>query len=191
MDDLCTKCGQKPITLFKGYKGLDMCYQCCREWTREKKKDEKARAEKEAKRKPPEEPAKSQPVDMDDHRWMPPYMRWCALNPTLSIHAEDMTEEDKKKERRYINGEGGKPTKLARNYYKMVKGNPRALERMYDKVNTLYATHIKKRESRAQEEDAKQIDDIAKLIKRHIKPKGYIHQLRKRGDLPQRRENKK
>ena len=118
-------------------------------------------------------------------------MMWCALNPALTIHEELMTDEDREEEEAYINGPGGQPPPLAVNYMKMIKGNPKALQTFVNKIEALYAQHVKKQENIDREEDSKQIDDIIKILGETIPLGGIVAKARRDGHLPERRVNRK
>ena len=215
---LCIECGENEVSSFKGYAKHNLCRPCGNARGKRRREEEdqpwkdelKAVAEKkELKREQAMEevspgtmkkiralgakaPKKRKSVrKRDDYKWIPPHMLWCALNPALTIHKEMMTDEDIEEEEAYINGPGGQPPPLAVNLYKMIKGNPKALDRFVGKIDTLYAQHMKKQESTDREEDSKHIDDIWKILGETIPLGGVVAKARRDGHLPERRVNKK
>jgi hypothetical protein len=215
---LCIECGQEEISKFKGYAKYKLCKDCgiARGKRRREQEDQPWKDERKAKeeRKQMRRQLAMEEVSpgtfeklrgltnkskrkstrsrkRDDYKWIPPHMLWCALNPTLTIPQDLMTEEDEQEEREYIEGPGGKPPPLSRNLYKMIKGNPKALDRFVGKIDTLYSQHIKKQENTDREEDSKLIDDIWKIVGEAIPLTGIMQKARRDGHLPERRVNKK
>ena len=217
MSSLCVKCGKNPISALKGYSALNLCNKCGLKRGRERGKTgdqswktkrsarmEKARAKRDAEvnavspgtvEKAREGGTRrvnrvAKKLRKDDYTWMPPHMLWCALNPTLTIHEGMMTHEDREDEAAYIQ-KHGHPSQLAANLYKMIKGNDKQLERFFSKVDNLYASHVKKRESQNLLDDVKLIEDDWAIIEAALPVDGVVAMARRKKWLPARRENKK
>ena len=197
----CVKCKEAEVTEHPDYQPLGLCFACGRKDAREK--EEKAKIsykigqeerriegdEKTLKEVNAKAPQIRKAIRKDDYKFIPPHMRWCALNPALTVHEEDMTNSDRRKERAYIRGEG-EAGPLAANLYAMLKGNEKALEAFFNKITHLFEVYDKKRESREKTEDSRQVENIWKHIKSSM-VSGVVANARKTGKLPERVDNKK
>jgi hypothetical protein len=199
---ICENCKKAEVTELPEYMELGLCYACGKQHDKEEaevKAEEKKVAytarEKVVEEVRKEEVKKKAPqirkdLAREEYRYIPRYMRWCALNPTLTICEEDMTRRDVRLEKAYIKLEG-EAGPLAANQYALIKGNEKALIDFFNNIKQLAGAHAKKRESREKTEDAKQIVNIMKLLKDNIQPKGNVEVARAQGRLPARRVNKK
>ena len=217
MSSLCVQCGKEPVSAFKGYAVANLCRFCGIKRGEERKaageqawKVDNTRKKKESRERRESAINEVSPgtvekvrerggkrvnkvvkkLRKDDYTWIPPHMLWCALNPVLTIHDGMMEDEDREAEARYIQ-KHGPPSQLAANLYKMLKGNEKQLERFFSKIDTLYANHIKKRESQDRLDDVKLIEDEWKIIEAALPIDGVVAMARRKKWLPARRENNK
>ena len=195
---LCKNCKKMEVTELPEYMELGLCYACGKAHSKEEAEEKKVAYK--AREKVVEEVRKSEvkkkapqirkALTREEYRFIPRHMRWCALNPTLTICEDDMSRRDVRLEKEYIKLEG-EPGPLAANLYALLKGNEKSLEAFFAKITHLAEAFEKKRESREKTEDAKQVDNIMKLLKDCLQPKGTVEVARAQGRLPARRVNKK